>query len=61
MALGFGEGSEANIPLARAVIGGLLVSTVMTLFFIPVMHTLVRGRSAGSSALSPPLDKADMA
>jgi multidrug efflux pump subunit AcrB len=45
MALGFGEGSEANIPLARAVIGGLLVSTVMTLFFIPVLHALAKGRS----------------
>lgn len=42
MALGFGEGSEANIPLARAVIGGLLVSTIMTLFFIPVMHAFTR-------------------
>jgi multidrug efflux pump subunit AcrB len=45
MALGFGEGSEANIPLARAVIGGLLVSTVMTLFFIPVLHALAKRRS----------------
>src|SRR5574341_599981 len=36
MALGIGEGSEANMPLARAVIGGLLVSTFMTLLFIPV-------------------------
>jgi multidrug efflux pump subunit AcrB len=42
MALGLGEGSEANMPLARAVIGGLLVSTVMTLLFVPVLHTLVR-------------------
>ena len=32
MALGIGEGSETNLPLARAVIGGLLVSTVFTLF-----------------------------
>ena len=49
MALGFGEGSEANIPLARAVIGGLLVSTVMTLFFIPVMHALTRRGSSNTS------------
>lgn len=42
MALGLGEGSEANMPLARAVIGGLLVSTVMTLFFIPVLHASTR-------------------
>jgi multidrug efflux pump subunit AcrB len=44
MALGLGEGSEANMPLARAVIGGLLVSTVMTLFFIPVLHASTRRR-----------------
>ena len=42
MALGIGEGSEANMPLARAVIGGLLVSTFMTLLFIPVLHVLAR-------------------
>ncbi len=45
MALGIGEGSEANMPLARAVIGGLTISTFMTLFFIPVLHALVRRRS----------------
>jgi len=45
MALGLGEGSEANMPLARAVIGGLLVSTFMTLLFIPVLHVLARSRS----------------
>jgi len=44
MALGLGEGSETNMPLARAVIGGLLVSTFMTLLFIPVLHTIVRRR-----------------
>ncbi len=39
MALGFGEGSETNLPLARAVIGGLAVSTVFTLFLIPSLYT----------------------
>jgi multidrug efflux pump subunit AcrB len=48
MALGIGEGSEANMPLARAVIGGLLVSTFMTLLFIPVLHVLARDRWASS-------------
>jgi Cu/Ag efflux pump CusA len=33
------------MPLARAVIGGLSVSTVMTLLFIPVLHMLARQRS----------------
>jgi len=39
MALGIGEGSEANLPLARAVIGGLSVSTVFTLFLVPAIYT----------------------
>ncbi len=41
MAMGFGEGSETNMPLARAVIGGLTVSTVFTLFLIPALYTLL--------------------
>jgi multidrug efflux pump subunit AcrB len=41
MALGIGEGSETNLPLARAVIGGLAVSTVFTLFLIPALYTLL--------------------
>ncbi len=50
MALGLGEGSETNMPLARAVIGGLLVSTFMTLFFVPVLHAIARRRT-GSGAI----------
>lgn len=50
MALGLGEGSESNMPLARAVIGGLTVSTIMTLLFIPVLHALARRRSVASPA-----------
>jgi multidrug efflux pump subunit AcrB len=49
MALGIGEGSEANMPLARAVIGGLLVSTFMTLLIIPVMHVMTRRRAAAQA------------
>jgi multidrug efflux pump subunit AcrB len=41
MALGIGEGSETNLPLARAVIGGLLVSTFFTLFLVPSLYTLL--------------------
>jgi multidrug efflux pump subunit AcrB len=44
LALGFGEGNETMVPLARAVVGGLAVSTVMTLIVVPVMHALVLGR-----------------
>ena len=38
MAIGLGHGSEANIPLGRAVIGGQLVSTILTLFIVPVLY-----------------------
>lgn len=41
MALGLGEGGEQNAPLGRAVIGGLLVATVCTLFFVPVVYSLL--------------------
>jgi multidrug efflux pump subunit AcrB len=41
MAIGIGEGSETNLPLARAVIGGLTVSTLFTLFLIPALYTLL--------------------
>jgi multidrug efflux pump subunit AcrB len=45
MALGMGEGAEQNAPLGRAVIGGLLLATVATLFFVPVVFSIVHGRS----------------
>ncbi len=41
MALGIGEGSETNLPLARAVIGGLTVSTFFTLFLVPALYTFL--------------------
>jgi hydrophobe/amphiphile efflux-1 (HAE1) family protein len=40
MALGIGEGSETNLPLARAVIGGLVVSSFFTLFLVPALYTV---------------------
>lgn len=48
MALSLGEGGEQNAPLGRAVIGGLLVATFATLFFVPVIFSLVhrKGRPA---------------
>jgi multidrug efflux pump subunit AcrB len=42
MSLGLGEGGEQNAPLGRAVIGGLLMATFFTLFFVPVMYSLLR-------------------
>jgi multidrug efflux pump subunit AcrB len=45
MSLGFGEGGEQNAPLARAVIGGLLFATFATLFFVPVVYSLMRRKA----------------
>jgi multidrug efflux pump subunit AcrB len=42
MSLGLGEGGEQNAPLGRAVIGGLIVATVATLFFVPVIYSMLR-------------------
>lgn len=44
MALGLGEGGEQNAPLGRAVIGGLIFATVATLFFVPVIFSVLHGR-----------------
>jgi len=44
MAIGIGTGSETNMPLARAVIGGLLVSTFLTLLLIPTLYTIFEER-----------------
>ena len=41
LALGTEKGNEANVPLARAVVGGLLSSTLLTLFLVPVLYTLL--------------------
>jgi multidrug efflux pump subunit AcrB len=48
MALGLGEGGEQNAPLGRAVIGGLLLATITTLFIVPVVYSLLRKK--------PPVD-----
>lgn len=64
MALGLGEGAEQNAPLGRAVIGGLLLATVSTLFFVPAVFAAVHSWRAkraghgqdhdtGSAALPP--------
>ena len=42
MAMGLGEGGEQNAPLGRAVIGGLMMATVATLFVVPVVYSLMR-------------------
>ncbi len=47
LALGMGDGGEAQAPLARVVIGGLISSTVITLFFIPAAYSLIEGMKTG--------------
>jgi len=44
MAVGLGEGSESNAPMAIAVIGGLSVSTLLTLLFIPTLYSIFEER-----------------
>jgi multidrug efflux pump subunit AcrB len=46
MALGLGEGGEQNAPLGRGVIGGLMIATVATLFFVPVVFSLLHRATA---------------
>jgi CzcA family heavy metal efflux pump len=43
MALAMGEGGEQNAPLGRAVIGGLAIATVATLFFVPTVFSVLHG------------------
>jgi len=48
LALGLGEGGEAQAPMARVVIGGLLSSTFITLIFVPVVYSIFERRSPGA-------------
>jgi multidrug efflux pump subunit AcrB len=50
MALGLGEGGEQNAPLGRAVIGGLIFATVSTLFFVPVLFSILHRNYAAKLA-----------
>jgi CzcA family heavy metal efflux pump len=44
MAFALGEGGEQNAPLGRAVIGGLLIATLATLFFVPIVFSVLHAR-----------------
>ncbi len=50
MALGVGEGSEIQSPMARVVIGGLITSTLTTLLFIPTVYTMIEERGLREAA-----------
>jgi multidrug efflux pump subunit AcrB len=58
MAFGLGEGGEQNAPLGRAVIGGLALATVATLFFVPSVFALLHSRKA--AARGPVLQEANV-
>ncbi len=53
MALGLGEGGEQNAPLARAVIGGLMLATVSTLFFVPTVFAFFHDRPSTQTQSDP--------
>jgi multidrug efflux pump subunit AcrB len=56
LSLGMGEGGEQNAPLGRAVIGGLVVATFATLYFVPCVFSLVhKGHQPGDDAVAPEL------
>ncbi|MDT8388183.1 MAG: efflux RND transporter permease subunit [Thiogranum sp.] len=50
LALGIGEGADAQAPLARAVLGGLTASTLITLVLIPAVYSLFHGGQAPAAA-----------
>ena len=52
MALGLGDGGEQNAPLGRAVIGGLVLATLSTLFFVPIVYSFLRKK--------PPVDQDEL-
>ncbi len=61
LVIGLGKGSETNAPMATAVTGGLLTSTILTLFIVPVVYTLFddlalkfRKHQTETSAIQPP-------
>src|SRR5260370_31273160 len=61
MALGFGDGGEQNAPLGRAVIGGLVFATILTLFFVPVVFSVLgknapvgEAKAEGDGSPTPP-------
>jgi len=51
MALGTGAGGEQNAPLGRAVMGGLIVATIVTLFIVPVIYSILRKNAPARNQL----------
>jgi Cu/Ag efflux pump CusA len=56
MAIGFGEGGAQSAPLARAVIGGLVVSTFATLSILPSVYVILQRKASSASPSLNPMD-----
>src|ERR1039458_2469196 len=52
MALGLEAGSEQYAPLARAIIGGLALSVVVTMFLVPAVYLVIHGRDEARTAVA---------
>jgi multidrug efflux pump subunit AcrB len=59
-ALGWGEGGEQNAPLGRAVIGGLLMATAVTLLIVPIVYSLLRKNVPTKHLLDEQLEQEEM-
>jgi multidrug efflux pump subunit AcrB len=60
-AIGMGEGGEQNAPLGRAVIGGLIVATFVTLFVVPVIYSLLRLKVPSAHLMDAQLEQEEAA
>ena len=59
MAFGLGEGGEQNAPLGRAVIGGILAATMMTLFVVPCVYAIARKKQPRKRELTARIEDSD--
>jgi CzcA family heavy metal efflux pump len=58
LAIRLGTGAEATVPLARAVVGGLAASTILTLFVVPSLYVTLKAGSDGENGQSDTLESA---